>query len=1368
MFYDILKYRNPSFIKQRAKLFRFDSTEAPGEWKERGTGDVKLLRHRERNTVRVVMRRDKTLKICANHFGIDVENIIESVFGTDISQEVFSLHGVIEDNFKTSSVLECVQACVRRNLEQTEEEVRHLEPLVDTRRGRLGSKESINDRLVKRLSGKCHYEVQLGSKGIMQIGWAMGNCKFSQEIGVGDTINSYSFDGHRVRRWNVSTYPYGESWVSGDIIGSTIDLDAGSIEFYRNGHSMGEAFKNIQMGPGFSYYPAVSLAFGENLVANFGSTPFKFQVDGFQSPERAPLVPVAKADLLLKWFKNLLVYSDPRYQSQDATQPTGAVSPEGITMIFGHLLMQHLAPLLSIPFVVDASLMPFLMDLGRKSVTPGKKTPSRTVPAVWLNMFLDMFWLFLDASEQKRCLEAVSSNLLSRFRSVSFSVEYTLQKETLQLLTLLCRHSKTRVFLLQNVLFDKVKFANLSHMKPLDAKGLCEAVSVPYWKGIEDEIVDGEGKLKRYLDDCERMKAGIMAVENMQKEFILALMDNSDGTREQPSSRRLFLAKFRQYLHDTMLFSKSSLSMLQQTLPVVATPLPIVLCCFHRLLAAAQTLMESEVRPRLTRTLYDGFDIPVRSFIDRSLNHFNIDRFGGVMTHLRKVHAAEIAQELGADHPLSAPDQHDDVHMCTSIGQRLLIVVHVNGLINSYFISIMKVMLLNSVSFDILSMTSYNVLVFFSAGYMLPVLARMIQSQMGGGPLPLILRGHALIPSCSTMEKVITAGDIDPEKSFIELVDGLVLFYHLCAHKQLIKVSSLRDNMEEFENALEEMKTNLRKIQRRNFSAQKEITKSILVFEEKLTEMSRHMAWVRAAIFSPEKQEELTWLLRIVICTLQRASAKGKLLSFVPEYYLDTLIELSTALRSLFHPTVPIDNIPDIQCILMDVGQFICTHFADPRIVHASCKDTLVQALANFVCNAGTLKCLEMLPLESRSLMICGLLRPYENRAWAQSNWVLVRFWQGNGFAFRYNRSPHLTTKFGPRDFRLDGSLIVQPIEPCPSVVFQQQISDALINDEKLATAFINSMLNQLNWAFSEFIGMLQEIQNLTSRPERPERVLIESRQLKICATCFDLTLSLLRVLEMMASIARPLFTNTSRESSETLLERMCQLLCQVLNRISSVTGCFQYVVDMEIPELEPVDHFPILTAVIGILLALLQDELGPGDYDEETSLLDSSQRIGVVSKALLSEPSFQMSSLQFVLGEQQPKSSLSKLKSSSSTARPKTFSFADYPQDITYIELEQVREMIAHLTWCQNRLSLAKEEDEDALCSICYAYPTTATFHPCEHLSCRLCIKHHLMNNKDCFFCKTIIKKVTMMDGTVLFNSEEPENASASADLTE
>ncbi|CAL8329192.1 unnamed protein product [Arctogadus glacialis] len=54
-------------FKMRAKLYRFSSDNDPPEWKERGTGDVKLLKHKEKGTIRLLMRRDRTLKICANH-----------------------------------------------------------------------------------------------------------------------------------------------------------------------------------------------------------------------------------------------------------------------------------------------------------------------------------------------------------------------------------------------------------------------------------------------------------------------------------------------------------------------------------------------------------------------------------------------------------------------------------------------------------------------------------------------------------------------------------------------------------------------------------------------------------------------------------------------------------------------------------------------------------------------------------------------------------------------------------------------------------------------------------------------------------------------------------------------------------------------------------------------------------------------------------------------------------------------------------------------------------------------------------------------------------------------------------------------------
>ncbi|KAF3593969.1 hypothetical protein DY000_02028058 [Brassica cretica] len=51
----------------KSKLYRFD--KEANQWKERGAGTVKLLKHKSTGKIRLVMRQSKTLKICANHFG---------------------------------------------------------------------------------------------------------------------------------------------------------------------------------------------------------------------------------------------------------------------------------------------------------------------------------------------------------------------------------------------------------------------------------------------------------------------------------------------------------------------------------------------------------------------------------------------------------------------------------------------------------------------------------------------------------------------------------------------------------------------------------------------------------------------------------------------------------------------------------------------------------------------------------------------------------------------------------------------------------------------------------------------------------------------------------------------------------------------------------------------------------------------------------------------------------------------------------------------------------------------------------------------------------------------------------------------------
>ncbi|KAK1265649.1 hypothetical protein QJS04_geneDACA010621 [Acorus gramineus] len=120
---------------QKAKLYRFD--KEGNQWKERGAGTVKLLKHRSTGKIRLVMRQAKTLKICANHLVFATLSVQEHTgndkscvwHATDFSDgelkdEMFCMRfGSVENRKGFMEMIEKTTASLGRNEEKEDKEV---------------------------------------------------------------------------------------------------------------------------------------------------------------------------------------------------------------------------------------------------------------------------------------------------------------------------------------------------------------------------------------------------------------------------------------------------------------------------------------------------------------------------------------------------------------------------------------------------------------------------------------------------------------------------------------------------------------------------------------------------------------------------------------------------------------------------------------------------------------------------------------------------------------------------------------------------------------------------------------------------------------------------------------------------------------------------------------------------------------------------------------------------------------------------------------------------------------------------------------------------------------------------------------------
>ncbi|XP_050815945.1 E3 ubiquitin-protein ligase RNF123 isoform X2 [Gopherus flavomarginatus] len=1163
--------------------------------------------------------------------------------------------------------------------------------------------------------GKWIYEVLISSQGLMQIGWCTLNCRFNQEEGVGDTPDSYAYDGNRVRKWNVTTTNYGKSWAAGDIVSCLIDLDEGTIDFCLNGVSLGTAFDNITRGAGMAYFPAISLSFKESVAFNFGSRPLRYPVEGYRPLQSPPSVDLVKAHKLLGYLKNVIHIGIDVLEGKLVEKDTSTWQLQGeptVLITLAHIF-NHFAPLMCKVYLVEDVLMNFLLSILER----GGSVEAHPL----VQQLLDLMWLLMEDYEVHECLKQLLMSLLRAYRFSPIIPDLGLQIHYLRLTIAVLKHEKSRKYLLNNVLFDVLRSVVFFYIKsPLrvEEAGLQELIPTTWWpnrftkegkesKEVKEESAEERLRRRAYDRGCQRLKKRIEVVEELQVQILKLLLNNKDRGGGE-ASRYIFLNKFRKFLQENA-SNRGNLTVL--------CPPEYMVCFLHRLISTLRCYWDGHKAKAPAALSSEEAYVPPQLFYNGKVDYFDMQRLGGLLSHLKKTLKddltlkANILIDPAELQAVTMDDLDEDEESATSTAQRPVAALAIGGALArpswlssptlgraNRFLSTAAVSLMNP-------RRSLGTLEKMKART-LSVEQRTEDDKGSHGNEGLLLGRPPEEP-----EQSIT------ENSLLEILDGIVMMYNLSVHQQLGKMVGVSDDVNEYALALKDTEEKISRCPKKRRDIYEELVKSQKVFSEKLNHLSRRLAWINVTIYSKEKMQDIYWLLRVCIRTIEHGDRTGSLFAFMPEFYLSVAMNSYSALKNYFSPVHCMEELPGYEETLTRLAAILAKHFADSRIIGTDIRDSLMQALASYVCYPHSLRAVERISEEQRISMMRNLLAPYEQRPWAQTNWILVRLWRGCGFGYRYTRLPHLL-KTKPEDANLPSLQ-----KPCPSTLLQQHMADLLRSDCDMAPSFLNSVLNQLNWAFSEFIGMIQEIQQAA---ERLERNFVDSRQLKVCATCFDLSVSLLRVLEMTVTLAPEIFLDWSRPSSELLLRRLAQLLNQVLNRVTAERNLFDRVVNLRLPGLESVDHYPILVAVTGILVRLLMDT----DFQ-------GAKRATAV---LLADPCFQLRSIQYLLGHAEP----SALAATPPSADKRHFSLHTYTDYISLEELAKVERMLSHLSEesKQAAASILPTSEED-LCPICYAHPISAIFRPCSHKSCKACINQHLMNNKDCFFCKATITGV-------------------------
>ncbi|XP_078432636.1 E3 ubiquitin-protein ligase RKP isoform X2 [Wolffia australiana] len=932
--------------------------------------------------------------------------------------------------------------------------------------------------------GKWMYEVVLETAGVQQLGWATLACPFTDQRGVGDADDSYAFDGRRVRKWNKEARAYGMPWVVGDVIGCCIDLEEREISFYRNGVSLGIAFHGVRCGgaKAIGYYPAISLSQGERCELNFGGRPFKYPVDGFL-PLQAPPAQRSAVAHLVECLSRV-------FELQRLNSSSGFVCFERLREMKMFPLLEELFYPISrgiceelfsvigeedvdMEYLVQGFLVPFLLE---------QLSPRPPHNSTALNRAIDLFLEHPRSRVLLCCLILVLSQSCRTAPLVLLDCPFS---GSYPYLALACR------------LLQREELIHLWCSLPdfeLSLEGFLSR-KCPSKQDLQ-QLIPSDVQSSLTLTTATLSQA-VDKIEELQRELCQMVMKlgQSPGSVFRTFVQN-FVAKVRAAEPKMAWPGASSSSALVSLYMVIL-----------HFLSEGPNQEEMYDKAEVNRGFLHHGGIrcfPAWLLFKDDPYRATIPRLGGSFFHLKKAHpvtveaSEDITWEEGCLDVEETKVSHAGAEKpccccCSGSNGELMKTLSPGGY------PVVTEHQQSPGCGDIGERSSADC----SAGALNDEIVEKPQGHDQATAIPGYrpLQRLDSLPSTSHSSLGVLKED--------ELLDVLLLLFHLDVSSSFKQAFYYKSHYASLSGMLDEVDKQMRE---KPFGEHhRALREARNVYREELVDCIRQCAWYRASLYSWWKQRG-TYALCVWVAELLAVLSHDDLhFAYIPEFYLETLVD---CVLSLCRSDPPFAS-PEI-LIKQGLSSFVTVvagHFDDPRIQSMDLKDLLLQSIAYLVRHRDYVAAFERNKIAVER-MPRALLMSFNHRSWILIASVLNHLCGGSGFSL----SKH---------------------EDSSSPLFQGLLQEACLDDEQLLPSFLNHLFNTLCMMITEFSILIRDSQDSYQ--------LVDPQQRK-CSIIFDLSCGLARILEFFTLVVPQAFLL----GPDMNLRRLTELIVFVFSHLIS------------------------------------------------------------------------------------------------------------------------------------------------------------------------------------------------------------------------